>query len=112
MAKQIVFPYDGKEYTLMYTRNSVRTMERQGFVADDITVKPMTVLPALFAGAFIAKHPGVKQSKIDEIYDHMNDKRALISALTEMYNDTIETLLDTRDNEGNIDWTPNWTSES
>ena len=52
--KQITFEYEGKDYTLEYTRNSVRTMERRGFVSDDITTKPMTVVPDLFAGAFLS----------------------------------------------------------
>lgn len=112
MAKQIHFTFEDREYTLMYTRNSVRTMERQGFVADDITTKPMTVLPALFAGAFIAKHPGIKQERINKIYDQMTDKRSLIAALSTMYNETIETLLETRDDAGNVAWTPNWQIET
>ncbi len=105
--KQICFEYEGKEYTLEYTRSSVRTMERRGFVADDLATKPMTVLPELFAGAFLANHSQVKREKIDKIYDSMNGKQKLIRALVEMYNDTIETLLDDSD-EGNENWTPNW----
>lgn len=108
--KQICFEYEGKEYTLEYTRNSVRTMERRGFVADDLSSKPMTVLPELFAGAFLANHSQVKRDKIDKIYDSLNGKQRLVRALVEMYNDTINTLLDDTD-EGNANWTPNWTME-
>lgn len=110
--KQITFDYQGKEYTLEYTRNSVRTMERRGFVADDITTKPMSVVPDLFAGAFLANHPQVKRDKIDKIYESLNGKNKLISALIEMYNDTIETLLDSGEDEGNANWTPNWEIEN
>ena len=54
MNKQLRFTYDGKDYCLEYTRRSVEMMEKRGFIASDITDKPMTALPALFAGAFLA----------------------------------------------------------
>jgi len=68
MAKQIIFEFEGKEYVLEFTRKSIETMERQGFVASDIVDKPMTTLPALFAGAFLAHHRYVKKELVDEIY--------------------------------------------
>ncbi|MCM1545286.1 MAG: DUF5055 domain-containing protein, partial [Ruminococcus sp.] len=68
MAKTIKFKgSDGKEYLLEFTRKSVKTMERQGFRIDEIDSKPMTVLPALFAGAFLAHHKFVKPAVSDEI---------------------------------------------
>ena len=56
MSKQLRFTYKDKEYCLEFTRRSVETMERNGFIANDIREKPMTTLPALFAGAFLANH--------------------------------------------------------
>lgn len=112
MSKQITFEFDDKEYTLEYTRNTVRQMERRGFVADDLSTRPMTVLPDLFAGAFLANHSQIKRDKIDKIYDKMGDKQKLIAALTEMYNDTIETLLAEPEDGKNVSWTPNWESET
>jgi len=61
MAKQLNFTYDGKDYTLEFTRRTVAEMEKKGFIASDITEKPMTTLPALFAGAFLAHHRFVKE---------------------------------------------------
>lgn len=107
MAKQLTFEYKGTEYVLEYTRDTVKQMERGGFVAEDFTKKPMTVLPQLFAGAFLAHHSNVKRDKIDKIYALMKDKKALVDALSEMYNDTLDTLLE----EGNVEWTPNWNNE-
>lgn len=40
MAKQIVFTYEDKEYTLEFTRRTVKQMEDEGFVAQDIDRKP------------------------------------------------------------------------
>lgn len=109
MRKNICVEYQGKEYTLEYTRKSVEMMEKSGFVASNINEKPMTTLPALFAGAFIANHRFVKQDVIDAIFKLMTNKGELIGKLAEMYNDTINTLVDEPDeNEGNLNWTASW----
>jgi hypothetical protein len=97
MAKQIVFTYEDKEYTLEFTRRTVKQMEDEGFVAQDIDRKPMTLLPALFAGAFKAHHRFVKQDVIDKIYAGMPHKDELIGKLAEMYNDPIVTLMEEPD---------------
>jgi len=105
MAKQIRFEYDGKEYTLEFTRKSIETMERQGFIASDIADKPMTTLPALFAGAFLAHHRYVKKELVDEIYSKMTNKQDLLSKLAEMYNEPIQALMEEpEDAVGNVNW--------
>lgn len=106
MAKQISFEYDGKQYTLEFTRKSIEIMERQGFNINDIADKPMTTLPALFAGAFIARHRFVKREIIDEIYSKLTNKQELLQKLAEMYNEPLEALMeDPDDNEGNaVNW--------
>jgi hypothetical protein len=109
MAKQIRFPYDGKNYILEYTRKTVTELERKGFTATEVEAKPMTMLPALFAGAFLAHHRHVKQDVVDAIFAKMPDKEALIGKLVEMYSEPIEALLDEpAENEGNIEWTASW----
>ena len=109
MNKQLRFTYQDKEYVLEYTRKSVEAMEKKGFVAADIETKPVTVLPALFAGAFYANHRFVKQEVIDEIYSKMTNKSELISKLAEMYNEPIMALVDEpEESTGNVDWTASW----
>ena len=109
MNKQLRFTYEGNEYCLEYTRKSVEAMERKGFVASDIETKPVTVLPALFAGAFLANHRFVKQEVIDAIYSKMKNKSELISKLAEMYNEPIMALVDEpEESAGNVDWTASW----
>lgn len=101
---KIVLNHDKKEYVLEYSRQSVKTMEGQGFVLDEITSKPMTMIPLLFSGAFIKNCKGVKRSVIDEIFDGIGDKTAMMQALMEMYAETLSTL--TEENaEGNVTWT-------
>lgn len=113
MAKQLTFndPTTGVTYTLEYTRKTVEAMEKNGFVAADVERKPMTLLPALFAGAFLAHHRFVKRDVIDNIYARMNHKDELIAALVEMYNDPLLSLLDEPEqegNEGNLSWKTGW----
>lgn len=109
MAKKISFIYDGKDYTLEYTRKSIEIMERQGFNVNDISEKPMTTLPALFAGAFLAHHKWVKKDVIDEIYSRMENKQDLLQKLTEMYNEPIEALFEEpKESEGNVSWEASW----
>jgi hypothetical protein len=109
MSKQLKFTYQDKDYCLEFTRKSVEQMERSGFVASDIQDKPMTVLPALFAGAFLANHRFVKQNVIEEIFAKMTNKSELIGKLSEMYNEPIMALVDEpEDAEGNVDWAASW----
>lgn len=109
MAKTIKFNFEGTDYTLEFTRASVRTLEEQGFKAADITEKPMSTLPKLFAGSFLAHHRFVKQEVVDKIYDKLPDKMTLIMKLAEMYNEPIEALMDEPDEkEGNLNWEANW----
>lgn len=115
MNKQLKFTYVDKktgvstDYCLEFTRRSVEMMEKSGFVASDIENKPMTVLPALFRGAFLANHRFVKADVIDEIFSKMTNKTELIGKLSEMYNEPIMALVDEPDeSEGNVDWTASW----
>lgn len=108
MAKQIRFEYEGTRYTLEFNRNVIRNMERRGFVVDDIQTKPMTVLPELFAGAFIMHHPYLKRDRIDQIYDKMTNRTKLIERLGEMYQEPLLAMLDEpEEHEGNVSWEEN-----
>ena len=107
--KQLNFEYKGTKYTLEYTRRTVEQMEREGFVADDLKSKPVTLLPALFAGAFKAHHKSVKPEVIDEIFSKMTNKGDLIGRLAEMYNEPILALVDEPDaSSENLTWTQSW----
>lgn len=114
MAKQLTIndPVSGVTYTLEYTRKTVEMMEKNGFIADDVQRKPMSMLPALFAGAFLAHHRFVKRDVIDSIYDRMNHKDELITALVEMYNEPLISLFDepeqNDDETKNLSWKTGW----
>ena len=100
---KIVLKHNNKEYVLEYNRQSVKQIEGQGFVLDDISTRPMTMIPLLFQGAFIKNCKGTKRAVIDEIYDGIGNKLDFISVLGEMYAETLSTLTDDSD-EGNVTW--------
>lgn len=109
MSKQLCIKYKGEEYNLEYTRKSVEQMERKGFKVSDIMEKPVTTLPALFSGAFLAHHRNIKPELVEEIFSQIKDKGDLIGKLAEMYNEPIEALIgDSEENEGNLEWTASW----
>lgn len=97
--------YKGTKYDLGFTRNSVVMLERNGFNINEISTKPMTMLPMFWQGAFTAYCKGVKRSLMDEIYENIRDKQGLIAALTELYAETLNTLTDEpADDKGNATW--------
>lgn len=109
MAKQLKFTYNDKEYTLEFTRRTVTEMEKKGFIAAEVENKPMSTLPALFAGAFLAHHRFEKKEVIDAIFEKLTNKEELIGKLAEMYNEPIMTLVEEpEENEGNVSWTASW----
>ncbi len=99
MAKTISFTWNDKDYVLEFTRASVIKMEKGGFKINEASELPVSTIPDLFAGAFIAHHPLVKQATVDEIYAQMPDKSKLVEKLVEMYVDVIQTLLDEPNDE-------------
>ena len=106
MAKQLKFTYEDKEYTLEFTRRTVTEREKKGFIASEVETKPMSTLPAMFEGAFLAHHRFVKKNVIDEIFAKLTNKEELIGKLAEMYNEPIMALIEEPEtDEGNVGWT-------
>ena len=101
---KITLNYKEKDYTLEYNRQSVRMMESQGFVLEELSAKPVTMIPMMFSGAFIKNHRGMKRTFIDEIFDEVADKSGLLNALMEMYAETLSSLTDEKEVEGNAVW--------
>ena len=105
MAKTLTFTFEDTDYTLEYTRRTVREMEREGFIAEKAMETPMTSLPQFFAGAFKVHHKFIKPEKVEKIYALMEDKEQLFEKLSEMYQETVQTLFDEPDeNEKKINW--------
>ena len=106
MAKKIRLEHEGSTYTLEFTRNTIRTMEGQGFRIDELSAMPMTRLPQLFRGAFLANHRFLNTKVIDEIYDATTHKDELFAALGEMYGDVMSSMMGAEEESaGNANWT-------
>lgn len=109
MAKQLNFEFEDKAYTLEFTRKSLETMEKQGFSISDAERKPMSTLPELFAGAFLANHRYVKRDVVDRIFQSMTGKSELFGKLAEMYQEPLVALMDEpEESKGNVSWTATW----
>lgn len=109
MAKQLILTHNGEKYILEFNRKTVRAMETSGFVASEIGEKPMSTLPALFAGAFQMHHRFLDKRVIDEMLYNIKNKDEFISRLAEMYNEPLIALVDEpEESEGNITWEASW----
>ena len=108
MASKITITYKKNDYVLEYSRNAVKQMESQGFVLDQISDKPMTMVPLLVYGAFMKHNRGIKRDLVDEIYDHLtaklgDEENGFIHTLLDMYADTVNTLTNNNSSdEGNV----------
>lgn len=98
--KPITFEYEGKKYTLTYTRQSIKLAERLGFDINELASKPMTMVPLLFHGAFLVNHRGVTQDRTEEILYALPSRNQLISRLVELYNYPLSVLIGEDENEG------------
>lgn len=106
MNTKIEFDKGGEHYVLEYTRESVALMERQGFAVDELTTKPMLMLPLAFQGLFYKNHRKVNKKFVDEVYSQFKDKTKLLETIAKMLDECYSSLTDEDegDEEGNIDW--------
>lgn len=101
------FTYNGTKYTLTYTLDSVRRMENNGFILEDIETKPATAIPQLFTGALIAKHKYLTADKINELWKALPGKDRLVPELIRMYSNTVQQVIDEPDEKNaatEVDW--------
>lgn len=109
MAKNIKLNYEGAEYVLEFTRKTVEQMEDAGFRIRELRDKPVTVLPTLFKGAFLAHCSYLKDDIINKIYATVPNKKDFMEKLIEMYSDPVEELFDEpQPSEKNATWEANW----
>ena len=105
MNTKINLTYEGVDYTLEYDRMSVKLLENNGFVFEELSKKPLSNIEMAFAGAFIKNHRKVSQKTIDDIYRMCPNKDLLIDAVTKMIAECYESLMDEpQENEGNVSW--------
>lgn len=101
--KSIKIKTNGEEYTLAFTRLTVRKLSRAGFKMEDIVNNPLDAIPMLFNGAFLAFHPKMGSDELDKIWEEIPNKEELLKVLAQMYHEPIETLLN-EPTEKNATW--------
>ena len=108
MSTKITITYKQKDYDLEYSRTTAAQIEDQGFSLDQLTEKPVKMIPLLFYGAFLKHNRGIKRQLVDEIFENLVNKAGdngddgIIAILAEMYAETVQTLTDSQAvDEGN-----------
>lgn len=107
MSKKIEFQFENQEYCLEYNRDSIKAMELQGFNYQEFYNKPALMTDMLFEGAFIKNHRNIKRTKIQDIYDNLQNKTELISVLIDMVKESYEELFgeeEGKDDSKNTEW--------
>ena len=113
MSTKITVTYKDKDYILEYSRSTAKQIEDNGFVLEQLTDKPATMIPLLVYGAFAKNNRGIKRTLVDEIYANLIKKvgddgeEGFINVLAEMYSETVSSLVgDENIDEGNAaTWT-------
>lgn len=107
-AKGIAFEYEGKEYNLGFTADSLKQMERGGFKFAKMDESILTAPEELFYGAFIAHHKEVPRKKREEIFRALTNteegddqKQTIAEALGILLSQAIEEL---NTKQGNVPW--------
>jgi hypothetical protein len=109
MSTKIAITYQNKKYELEFSRTTASQIEDQGFVLEQLTEKPVKMIPLLFYGAFLKHNRGINRRLVDEIFDNLVNKsgedgeNGIIGVLAEMYAETVQTLTDAQaTDEGNM----------
>ena len=83
--------FEGREFTLDYTRKTVAKAERAGLNVNAMDSQPMTMIYLMFWGAFLSHHPRMTQEQTDKILD---EQFGGIEGLSSIKNADGETLIE------------------
>ena len=105
MEKYMEITYEDKTYKLMFTRRTAARLADSGFKLEDIEASPLTAIPSLVHGAFLAKQPLTKRETTEEIFKSISKKDEFILALAELYVAPVEAYLsEPEETEKNAAW--------
>lgn len=98
------FEYEGKDYSLGYTIDTVKRLDRSGVLAQIANgERPLTMTEDLFMAAFEANHGYVSnrmRTKIFEEFSVDGEDGSLLEILLEMINEAREAMTP----KGNVKW--------
>ena len=104
MATKLKFGYAGKDYTLEFNKENVKMLSARGFSNELLAQRPLDAVPMLFKGAFGMHHKNVSGKVIDEIYENMANKEALLEMLINMFSEPINDLMEEPAEASKISW--------
>ena len=85
----------GMEFTLEFTRESVKFAEARGFKINDVADYPMTKIPELWFYAFRAHHKNIARAKTDALLEGLcGIPDGLLERLGELYAAPFSALTD------------------
>ena len=97
MGTTINFKYNDTDYTLCYTKQSIKALESQGlnvFALQSMDTPSYTVLEKIYKGAFKEHHPRITDAEMEEIFDLLGDKENVWATLVEMIAEHTNALFD------------------
>jgi uncharacterized protein YjgD (DUF1641 family) len=101
------FEYNGKDYSLAYTIDVVKRLDRSGLLAEIANgQRPLTMTEDLFRAAFEANHSTVSNRIRETIFGEMEESSedgSLLECLMEMINEVREEMSP----KGNAKWRMN-----
>lgn len=102
---KIQFESNGSTYTLEFDRKSAMDAERMfGISISEVQSGKVSMLPLLFAGAFVKHHPHIKSGVVSGMLDKMGDKASLYQALAGMYLEAASTVLEDPEEGNALAW--------
>lgn len=101
------FEYNGKDYSLGYTIETIKRLDRSGLLSQIVNgERPLTMTEDLFNAAFEANHSTVSNRIRGEIYKEFSETSedgSLFECLIEMINEAREAMSP----QGNVKWRMN-----
>lgn len=101
---KLTFDYEEKTYTLAFTAETLKRLEKSGFSFGSVENHVLTAAEDLFMAAFNAHHPDVKPRMRREIFKDLSENNAdglpLADILFEMVGEAIDELKP----KGNVQW--------
>lgn len=96
--------FEGKEYKLGFTAETVADAQADGLVVQELAEKPNVMIPLLVYHAGRAHNKKFKRRVATNLYKDIRDKDVFLEALLDEYAAVVSALFE--DNEqGNATWT-------
>lgn len=112
MENCINISFEGNDYTLCYTLDSIQAMEQNGFDLEDATRKPMSSAEILLTGAMRENHVTAIRAGVPHKIIKSGIPKKLVTALIKMYTLALDKYFkdddEAEDSEKNVKWEMNF----